>query len=272
MAYCFDEMKGIERVNNPLLKMALNNNTITQISTQELEYKLFTEYKKTKSKELRDQLVENYLYIARILSKKFVNRGIDYEDLLQVAYLGIIYAVERFNPDRGVRFATFATPTVMGEIRKYFRDKGNFIQIPRSLYEIFYKAEKIKREAYTDNISNEELSRILNIPKKDIEEAYKIGDTAFIRSLELEAYADGAMTLSNVLGREDSDFLMIEDKDFIKTSLEKLSHKEVEFINLRYCKEYTQKDIAVKWDMSQMQVSRFERRLLKKLRDFYFHD
>ena len=70
------------------------------------------------------------IYIAEILSRKFINRGVEYDDIFQVACMGILYAVERFDPDKGVKFATYATPTVMGEIRKYFRDKGNFIRIP----------------------------------------------------------------------------------------------------------------------------------------------
>ena len=107
------------------------------------EYELFLEYKRTGDKELRKKIIESYTYIAEILSRRFINRGIDYEDIYQVACLGIINAVDRFDPQRGVRFATFATPTVFGEIRKYFRDKGFFIRIPRRLYEVFYRAEQM---------------------------------------------------------------------------------------------------------------------------------
>ena len=93
------------------------------------EYEMFSRYRETGDIALRDEIVSSYIYIAEILSRIF-----------QVACMGILYAVERFDPDKGVKFATYATPTVMGEIRKYFRDKGNFIRIPRRLYEIFYKA------------------------------------------------------------------------------------------------------------------------------------
>ncbi len=234
------------------------------------EYSLFKEYKETRDTKLRDELVEKYLYIAKILSKKFINRGIDYDDIFQVASLGVLYAVERFDPDRGVMFATFATPTVLGEIRRYFRDKGSFIKIPRPLYEIFYKAERIKRSAENNEVSNQELARILNLSQKDLEKAEKVGGVGFIKSLEYEAFADGEMSLSNFLGKEDSGYLLIEDKDFINQSLSKLNEKELELINKRYYNEETQSEIAAKWGVSQMYVSRLERTTLKKLRDLYF--
>ena len=219
------------------------------------EYEMFSRYRETGDIALRDEIVSSYIYIAEILSRKFINRGVEYDDIFQVACMGILYAVERFDPDKGVKFATYATPTVMGEIRKYFRDKGNFIRIPRRLYEIFYKAE----------ISQEEIARILNIPEKLLENVYEVGDTSFIKSLEYEAYADGELNFSNLIGIEDSNFLMIEDKDFIKYCMSRLSADERKFIEYRYYDEKSQKEI-------QMQVSRMEKRTLKKLRNLYFRD
>ena len=236
------------------------------------DYQLFKEYRQTGDNKVRDELVEKYLYIARILSKKFVNRGIEYEDIYQVASMGVLYAVERFDPDRGVVFATFATPTVLGEIRKYFRDKGNFIKIPRTLYEIFYKAERIKRSSENGETSLGELARILNLPEKELQKAYNMGDAGFIKSLEYEAFADGKMNFSNLIGKEDSGFLMIEDKDFIRRSLIKLRDKELELIKRRYYDEQTHAQIAKEWGVSQMYVSRLERTTLKKLRDLYFRE
>lgn len=228
------------------------------------EYDLFAEYKRTKDKKIRDELLEKYLYIAQILSRKFINRGIEYDDIYQVACMGVLYAIERFDPDRGVQFATFATPTVMGEIRKYFRDKGNFIRIPRTLYEVFYKAECLRRAG--GEKSPAEIARILNIPLKTINRAFEIGDKSFIKSLEDEAYADGPMTLASTIGCEDNDILMVEENDFIKYCMNNLNEKEKEFINLRYYEDNTQDEIAKKWNVSQMQISRFEKGLLQKLK------
>ncbi len=243
---------------------------VLKAETELSEYELFSEYRRTGDISLRDEIIASYIYIAEILSRKFINRGVEYDDIYQVACMGILFAVERFDPDKGVKFATYATPTVLGEIRKYFRDKGNFIRIPRRLYEIFYKAEKIRRSS--NEISNAEIARILNLPEKLIDEAYDWGDGSFIKSLEYEAYADGAMSLSNVIGADDKNFLMIENKDFLKFCMSRLSDEERNFIDLRYNREMSQKEIAEINNVSQMQISRFERKLLKKLKNLYFRD
>ena len=234
------------------------------------EYEMFSRYRETKDTKLRDEIVSSYIYIAEILSRKFVNRGVEYDDIYQVACLGILYAVERFDPDKGVKFATFATPTVMGEIRKYFRDKGNFIRIPRRLYEVCYKAEKIRR--LSSEISQEEIARILNIPEKTLESIYEIGDASFIKSLEYEAYADGEMTLANVVGTDDKNYLMIEDKDFVDSCMKNLTNEEREFVKYRYYEEKSQKEISEIMGTSQMQISRMEKKVLKKFRTMYFKD
>ena len=231
---------------------------------------MFSRYRETKDTKLRDEIVSSYIYIAEILSRKFVNRGVEYDDIYQVACLGILYAVERFDPDKGVKFATFATPTVMGEIRKYFRDKGNFIRIPRRLYEVFYKAEKIRR--MSSEISQEEIARILNIPEKTLESIYEIGDASFIKSLEYEAYADGEMTLANVVGTDDKNYLMIEYKDFVDSCMKNLTNEEREFVKYRYYEEKSQKEISEIMGTSQMQISRMEKKVLKKFRTMYFKD
>ncbi len=235
------------------------------------EYELFAEYLKTGTVEARNKIVDSYIYIAEILSRRFINRGIEYDDIFQVACMGLIYAVERFNPERGVKFATFATPTIMGEIRKYFRDKGSFIRIPRKLYELFYRAEMIKRH-YDSDISQERLSRVLQIPEDVLRTAIRAGDTAFVSSLEYEADADGHMVLSNLIGKDENGYLMIEDEDFLDYSLSKLTDREREFLKRRFYDEETQSKIAESWQVSQMYVSRLEKKVLKKLRNLYFRD
>jgi RNA polymerase sigma-B factor len=187
-----------------------------------------------------------------------------------VASLGVLYAVERFDPDRGVKFATFATPTVLGEIRNYFRDRGSFIKIPRRLYEIFYKAERIKRTQ--SNVTDEEIARILNISDEDMKQLCDIGDVSFMKSLEYEAYADGEMSLSEVIGAEDNNILMLENHEFLTSCKKQLTQREQSFIELRYNQELSQDEIAPIMGVSQMQISRLEKKLLKKLRDMYFKE
>ncbi|MDD6213925.1 MAG: sigma-70 family RNA polymerase sigma factor [Firmicutes bacterium] len=234
------------------------------------EYVLFKEYQKTRDKKIRDELVHRYTYIAKILAQKFNGSGIEYDDIYQVACMGVVYAVERFNPDRGVQFATFATPTVLGEIRRFFRDKGNFIKIPRRLYEIFCKAENLRRKK--ENMTVDEVAKHLNMPREVVEEAYRVGDAAFIKSLEDEAYTDGGLSLSNMVGRDDEGFMLIENSDFLKYCMSKLDEKEAEFVRLRFYNEKTQREISDKWNVSQMYVSRLERRVIEKLKNLYLND
>lgn len=234
------------------------------------EYELFSEYRRTRNIKLRDEIIESYMYIAEILSRKFINRGIEYDDIYQVASMGVMYAVERFDPDRGVKFATFATPTVLGEIRNYFRDKGSFIKIPRRLYEVFYKAEQIKRTQ--NDVSDDEIIRILGISPSDMNKIREIGDFSFIKSLEYEAYADGELALTDVIGAEDNHILMLEDHEFLESCKKRLSEREQLFIELRYNSEMSQSEIADIMEMSQMQVSRMEKSVLKRLRNMYFKE
>lgn len=238
---------------------------------REEEYELFTEYRRTGDKSIRNEIVDSYMYIAEILSRRFVNRGIEYEDIFQIACLGLIYAVERFNPDRGVKFATYATPTVMGEIRKYFRDRGSFIRIPRKLYEIFYKAEMIKRH-YDGAEAEDRVARVLQIPAEVVREAYRAGESAFVHSLECEADADGSLVLVNLVGVDDGGYLMIEDNDFVEYCMQTLSEREREFVRRRFYDEESQSTIAEDWQVSQMYISRYEKKILKKLRNLYFRD
>lgn len=241
------------------------------------EYDLFMEYKKTGSIELRDDIVEKYVYIAEIIAKKFIknnrsyNNGIDYDDVYQVACLGLIYAADRFNPEVGVKFASFATPTIIGEVRRYFRDKGFFIRVPNRLYEIFRKAERIKRSGQGATI--QEMARVLGVSEDTIKEAYKTGDAAFVKSFESEVMGDDdSIALIDTLGTDDSSFLVIENSDFIEYCKKQLTDDEQEFVKLRYYDELNQKTIGERMGMSQMQVSRFEKKLLKKLRSVYFGD
>ncbi len=234
------------------------------------EAEAFRLYKETKDKKLKDKIVANYMYIAEILSKRFANRGIDYDDIFQVACLGLVLAVDRFEYDKGIKFASFATPTVTGEIKKYFRDKGCFIKIPRKLYEIFVRAEKLRLSMEPEKFSRTEIAKILNLSEKDLQEAYAVGDVAFIQSLEQEAHRESNSMYGDTLGFDDKNFLLIENSDFLNFCMNSLNEREQEFIKLRFYEENTQREISQLWEISQMQVSRFEKSILNKLRNLYY--
>lgn len=112
--------------------------------------KLFAQYKETKDPEVRDQLIVSHLNLVRFLASKFKNRGEPLDDLIQVGTIGLIKAIDRFEPDRGLEFTTYATPTIMGEIKRHFRDKGWSVRVPRRLQELSSKINQV-----TDDLTKE---------------------------------------------------------------------------------------------------------------------
>ena len=248
--------------------------TVQEIKT---ERELFAAYRESKDADLRDEIVRRYVYIPEIVARKFsrknrsYNNGIDYDDIYQVACLGLLYAADRYDPDKDVKFASFATPTIIGEVRRFFRDKGFIMKVPGRLYDIFKKAERIKRNG--SEINTREVARILGVSEDTVLEAYKMGDAAFVRSIESEFVGeDDNIAVSDTLGREDTGYLVIENSDFIHYCEKRLTPEERQFVRMRYYDELSQRAIAEKLGMSQMQISRTEKKVLKKLRNLYFGD
>ncbi len=234
------------------------------------DYELFKKYKETHDKKIKDELVDKYIYMARILAHKYGSCGVEYDDIFQVACIGVVLALERFDPDRGVQFATFATPTILGEIRRFLRDKARCIRIPRKLYEVFCRAESIKKQV--SGITEPELAGLLGMPEETVAEAYRVGDSAFIKSLEDEAYTDGGLSLSNMVGRDEEGFTLIEDLDFMEYFKSTLNDKECELLNFRFYDGLTQRETAEKMHVSQMYVSRMERKITDKLKKVYLNN
>lgn len=234
------------------------------------EYSLFKKYKETGDKAVRDKIVMEHTYMAKILALRFRGYGIDFDDIYQVACMGLVIAVERYDPDRGVLFATFATPTIMGELRRFMRDKSTCIKIPRRLYEIFCRAENIKSQS--ENVTIDEIAKRLKVPEETIVEAYRVGDAAFIKSLEDEAYADGGLSVSSMLGFDDEGFTVIENRDFMRYCMSKMTDRESELLKERFYEGKSQAELAKKWNVSQMYVSRLEKKVVEKFKELYIND
>jgi len=239
------------------------------------EGELFEEYKKTNSKELYDLIIRKYDYIPTILARRYMGRGIEYDDIYQIACIGLMKAIGRYNVRKGVKFATFATPTIIGEIKRYFRDKGNFIKVPRRIYEIFNKASKIRNARMQEDgetLSTNDLADSLGVPIEQINMALEWGDNHFVKSLEQFIYHedDEEKIFSNIIGVEDDSFLMIENQDFIETFMNSLSEREKQFVKYRYYDDMTQLKIAKLMNISQMNVSRMEKKILTGLKKMYF--
>ena len=235
------------------------------------EQDLFTRYQSSGDTSLLADIMATYSYITEILSKRFTGRGIEFDDIYQSASIGLMNAIKRYDPSRGVRFATYATPTILGEIKRLFRDKGNCIRIPRRLYETFVKASKIRNEELIKNgkmPSTKELAQAMDIPVNQVTQALHWGDIKEIHSLDYSIDDHDAM-LSDCIGAEDNEYLMIENKDFVESGIRSLPEREQEFIRLRFYEEMTQTEIAQILHTSQMNISRLEKRVLAHLRKLY---
>ncbi|NSW89999.1 MAG: SigB/SigF/SigG family RNA polymerase sigma factor [Firmicutes bacterium] len=230
---------------------------------------MFKRYKEKPTISNRNAIVNKYLYLAEIISKKFVNRGVEYEDIFQVASIALIKSVERYNPERGVKFISFATPTIIGEIKRFFRDKGSVIRIPRRIYEDYKKVNLAKEQLYIKLQRPprvDEIASYLNIDEENVLEIIESKNVYNLTSFDQNAYTDDNIELHETIGEEDEEFEKIENRDFLEKSMNKLNDIEKEFIRLRYYENKTQKNIAEKLGVSQMYISRMEKKILNKLR------
>ncbi len=230
---------------------------------------LFSRYIETKELEYRNAIVSKYLNLADFLAKKFVNRGVDYDDIYQVACMALIKAVDRFSPDKGVKFVSFATPTILGEIKRFFRDKSTSIKIPRRLYEARQGLNKA-RDELTQQLKRvpraDEIAAYMGISVETVLEIIEAGSSNAVRSLDQNIYQDNEADLSDVLGYDEKTYEKIENRDFIEKTLKLFGEVEREFIILRYIQNMTQKQIAEKFGVSQMYISRMEKKILDRFR------
>lgn len=233
---------------------------------------LLCRYCRTKDMVVRDEIFEKYMYLAGAVAKRYVNKGIEYDDLYQVACMGLLLAIDRFDCARGVKFSTYAIPTMVGEVKRYFRDKGFIIKLPRKLYEVFRKADRIRlaHEHKTGKMPTvDEIAGALSLTNRDVAESLRYTDIMNMRSLEDNVYNNRDTGLSQVIGVEDDSFLLVENYDFLCESMRRLESDEKMLLFLRYYKDKTQKQVAEKMGVSQMQISRLERKVLGKLKSMY---
>ena len=239
--------------------------------------KLFEEYGRTKKIELRNEIVEKYLYLVDILIKKYLNKGMDYDDLYQVGAMALVFAVERYDASKGFEFTSFATPTIIGEIKRYFRDKGWAMKVPRRLKEISAQIPAVKEELYGKLLRNPtipELAEALNYSEEDVLEALESGQAYGTYSLNQTFDENGepgeAPSLEKFTGIEDAGFASFENAEIIKKVLDGLNQKEKEISVLRFIDNRTQQEIADEMGVSQMTISRLEKLIKKKFKDEYY--
>lgn len=229
---------------------------------------LFREYRRTGDINVRNKLVENYIYVAEILAKKFAGRGVEYDDLLQVASEALISGVEKFDPDMGVQFTAYITPTVTGMIKNYFRDYSRAVRPPRRVYSL---ATKIRSETneyfkeYGTKPTVKQLSQKLGVSEELIMEALE-----YRAPVSLDAKVgseDGEGHLYDVIPDLTDSFENFEDAESLKTEIAKLDPTEQKVVSLRFVQGKSQAEVGKILGVSQMFVSRAERKIVEKLRE-----
>ena len=239
---------------------------------KERTHELFRRYKEEGDMDAREKLVMSHLNLVRFLANKFKNRGEPIDDLMQVGYLGLLKAIDRFDPSRGLEFTTYATPTIMGEIKRHFRDKGWSVRVPRRLQELSAKVNQATDELTTElqrSPTVEEIAQHLDATVDEVLEAME--SSSAYSSVPLEAPgssdSDDAPSVLDRYVSEDSELAFTDDRLVIEEALAGFSPREREVIELRFVKGMTQIEIAQKLGVSQVQVSRLLRRTLKKIQD-----
>jgi RNA polymerase sigma-B factor len=229
----------------------------------------FCEFASSRDEDLRAELVEAHLGLAEHLARRFTHRGEPYDDLVQVSSLGLIKAVDRFDPERGVEFSTYATKTILGELKRHFRDKGWAIRAPRRIQELYLNlgqalgslAQELGRSPTINELALE-----TNASEDDVIEALEAGQAYRSASLEGGGSADDD-GLSARLGVEDKAFDGAEWRAVLMPHLETLPERDRVIVRHRFIDGLTQTEIASRVGISQMHVSRLLARTLAMLRD-----
>ena len=220
--------------------------------------------------ELRSKLVTEHLPVAEHIARRFSHRGESQEDLTQVATLGLINAVDRFDPDRGVDFLSYAVPTIMGEVRRHFRDTGWAVRMPRRLQELHLSVSSA-----ISTLSQElgraptptELAQHLGINRQDVYRGLEAGNAYRSASLDELLTDTDEIPLGDAIGENDSELAEVENREAIRPLLGELDERERRILVMRFFRSMTQTQIAEQIGISQMHVSRLLSRTLAWLRD-----
>jgi len=232
--------------------------------------RLHSEYATSRKPELRDRLVESHGALAYGLASRFLHRGESTEDLQQVALLALVNAVDRFDPDRGLQFSTFATPTILGELKRHFRDRAWAIRLPRRLHDRYLLVQRAR-----DDLAQElgrtptiaELAVRVESSEEEILEAMEAGEARTMKSLDAPpGFSQDDRDLASTVGEPDDAMVAVDRRFLLAQLLARLSPRERDIIHMRFFDGLTQMQIADKLGTNQMHVSRLLGRSLRRLR------
>jgi RNA polymerase sigma-B factor len=236
------------------------------VASQDATAEAFVSYFHTRDQKTRDQLVSSYLPLARSVARRFANRGEPYDDLVQVASLALLKAVDRFDPFREVQFSTFAVSYMLGELKRYFRDRGWAIRAPRRLQEIYLAVGD-----QVDRLSQElkraptiaEIAEAVGTTEESVLEALEAGRS--YRTTSLDAAVDAGQRIRDISG-SDSQMAQIDELATVAPIINQLPARNQLILKLRFFDGLTQSDIAARLGVSQMQISRLLASTLEMLR------
>jgi len=230
----------------------------------------FEAYARDREPATRDQLVAAHLRLAAHLARRFDHRGVPFDDLMQVASLGLVHAVERFEPERGLEFSSFATPTIVGELRRHFRDKGWAVRVPRRVQELHVRINRLASDLTQQLGRSPTIAELASAARTSPEEVLEAMEAAqAYRSASLDAPGvdrDEGSDATDPSAEVDATLFQVDDKLVVDRLLANLAPREQLMVRLRFYEEMTQTEIAERLDISQMHVSRLLTRCLEQLR------
>ena len=230
-------------------------------------------YQETEDEDAQTNLVLNYQRLVQSIARKYSNGKSYHEDIVQEGMLGLLGAIRRYDPDFGRTFEAFAVPTIIGEIKRFLRDKTWAVHVPRRIKEL---GPRIKSavEALTTELQRSpkviEIAEYLEVDEDDVLEAMEMGRSYQALSMDhsLESDSDGgSITLFDVIGQKDDGYEKTDQRLLVANALSVLTDREKEVIQYTYIDQLSQKETGEKLDISQMHVSRLQRKAIKKLQD-----
>ena len=233
--------------------------------------RLLREFARTRDPKIRERLVELNSDLVRYIARRFVNRGEPLEDIEQVGFVGLIQAIERFDPSLENEFSTFATPTIMGEIRRYFRDRSWSVRVPRRLQENLMRVNAASQQLQADLgrvPTVAEIGARVGLEPDEVLAALEVSPAQRSISLEAPGLVGGedGVTLGDRLGRDDENLERVEMKEVLDRVMQHLTPRERKILALRFVEQLPQTEVAKRLGISQMHVSRLQRAAVDHLR------
>jgi RNA polymerase sigma-B factor len=233
---------------------------------------LLRRYREQGDRAAREQLIEQYMSLVRSLARRYANRGEQLDDLVQIGAIGLIKAIDRFDLDRGVELTTYATPNIIGEIKRHFRDKGWAVRVPRGLQELSVQLSRLV-EQLTVQLGRSptiaEIAQAADVEEESVLEALESGRAYTSVSLSSAGGPDDDDELDPLesIGSEEHQYEVSEDRAVLAPGFQVLDERERRILHLRFFEGLTQSQIAQQVGISQMHVSRLIRRSLEKIRE-----